>query len=137
GAAAAPRRRRRARAGPASALLKAQEQINAREPDVEALQPQQRARAREPAYGTVSVRLVSKQAPPPARPVKLASGFTGGLAAGWHALQRGASGVLAGLGAPLPVVLVVIIAGFAALRGRRGLARGRAGGGPARPRPAD
>ena len=130
-------RRLLARAGTVSGLLKVQEQINAQESSLEALQSQQRALARETAYGTVSVRLVSKQAPPPARPVKLASGFTGGLAAGWHALQRATSWLLTGLGATLPFVLIVIIAVFAAVRGRRWLARRRAGERPPGPRPAD
>jgi len=130
-------RRLLARAGTVSSLLKVQEQINAQESELEALQSQQRALARETAYGTVSVRLVSKQPPPPARPVKLASGFTGGLAVGWHALRRVTSWLLTGLGATLPFVLIVIVAVFAAVRGRRWLARHRAGERPPGPRPAD
>ncbi len=129
-------RRLLARAGSVSSLLKVQNQINAQESDLEALQSQQRALAHQTTYGTVSVMLVSKTPPPAARPVKLASGFTGGLAAGWHALRRVTSWLLTGVGAILPFALFVIIAVFAALRGWRWLARHRAGGRPAGPRPA-
>ena len=80
--------------------------------------------------------LVSKPPPPAARPVKLASGFTGGLAAGWHALRRVTSWLLTGVGALLPFALFVIIAVYAALRGWRWLGRHRAGRGSAGPRPA-
>jgi len=128
-------RRLLARAGSVSSLLKVQEQINAQESDLEALQSQQRALAHQTTYGTVSVMLVSKP-PAAAGPVKLASGFTGGLAAGWHALRRVTSWLLTGVGAILPFALFVIIAVFAALRGWRWLARHRAGGRPAGPRPA-
>jgi membrane protein implicated in regulation of membrane protease activity len=79
----------------------------------------------------VSVLLVSKAPPPPARPVKLAGGFTGGLAAGWHALRQVTSWLLTGIGVALPFAAFVILAVYAGLRGRRWLARRRAG-----PRPA-
>jgi membrane protein implicated in regulation of membrane protease activity len=64
--------------------------------------------------------------------VKLAGGFTGGLAAGWHALRQVTSWLLTGVGVALPFAAFVILAVYAGLRGRRWLARRRAG-----PRPAD
>src|SRR5690348_16743994 len=121
-----------ARAGSVSSLLMVQDQINAEESNLEALQSQQRVLAHETTYGTVSVMLVSKPPPPAARPVKLAGGFTGGLAAGWHALRQVTSWLLTGVGAVLPFAAFVILAVYAGLRGRRWLARRRAG-----PRPAD
>ena len=121
-----------ARAGSVSSLLMVQDQINAEESNLEALQSQQRVLAHETTYGTVSVMLVSKPPPPAARPVKLAGGFTGGLAAGWHALRQVTSWLLTGAGAALPFVAFVILAVYAGLRGRRWLARRRAG-----PHPAD
>jgi len=121
-----------ARAGSVSSLLMVQDQINAEEANLEALQSQQRVLAHETTYGTVSVMLVSKPPPPAARPVKLAGGFTGGLAAGWHALRQVTSWLLTGAGAALPFVAFVILAVYAGLRGRRWLARRRAG-----PHPAD
>jgi Domain of unknown function (DUF4349) len=120
-----------ARAGSVSSLLMVQDQINAEESSLEALQSQQRALAHQTTYGTVSVLLVSKPPPPPARPVKLAGGFTGGLAAGWHALRQVTSWLLTGAGAALPFAAFMILAVYAGLRGRRWLARRRAG-----PRPA-
>jgi len=125
-AAIAQLRRLLARAGSVSSLLMVQDQINAEESSLEALQSQQRVLAHETAYGTVSVRLVSKPPPPAARPVKLAGGFTGGLAAGWHALRQATSWLLTGVGAALPFAAFVILAVYAGLRGRRWLARRRA-----------
>jgi hypothetical protein len=130
-AAIAQLRKLLARAGTVSSLLMVQDQINAEESSLEALQSQQRVLAHETTYGTVSVLLVSKPPPPAARPVKLAGGFTGGLAAGWHALRQVTSWLLTGAGAALPFVAFVILAVYAGLRGRRWLARRRAG-----PRPA-
>jgi len=125
-------RRLLARAGSVSSLLMVQDQINAEESSLEALQSQQRVLAHETTYGTVSVMLVSKPPPAAARPVKLAGGFTGGLAAGWHALRQVTSWLLTGVGVALPFAAFVILAVYAGLRGRRWLARRRAG-----PRPAD
>jgi hypothetical protein len=130
-AAIAQLRKLLARAGTVSSLLMVQDQINAEESSLEALQSQQRVLAHETTYGTVSVLLVSKPPPPATRPVKLAGGFTGGLAAGWHALRQVTSWLLTGAGAALPFVAFVILAVYAGLRGRRWLARRRAG-----PRPA-
>ena len=131
-AAIAQLRKLLARAGTVSSLLMVQDQINAEESSLEALQSQQRALAHQTTYGTVSVMLVSKPPPPAARPVKLAGGFTGGLAAGWHALRQVTSWLLTGVGVALPFAAFVILAVYAGLRGRRWLARRRGG-----PRPAD
>jgi hypothetical protein len=131
-AAIAQLRKLLARAGTVSSLLMVQDQINAEESSLEALQSQQRVLAHETTYGTVSVLLVSKPPPPAARPVKLAGGFTGGLAAGWHALRQVTSWLLTGVGVALPFTAFVILAVYAGLRGRRWLARRRAG-----PRPAE
>jgi Domain of unknown function (DUF4349) len=126
-AAIAQLRKLLARAGTVSSLLMVQDQINAQESNLEALQSQQRVLAHQTTYGTVSVLLVSKPAPPAARPVKLAGGFAGGLAAGWHALRQVTSWLLTGFGAALPFAAFVILAVYAGLRGRRWLARRRAG----------
>ena len=130
-------RRLLARAGSVSSLLMVQDQINTQESDLEALQSQQRALAHETTYGTVSVLLVSRRPPPAARPVKIAGGFTGGLAAGWRALRQVASWLLTGVGALLPFLVFVIGAVYAGLRGWRWLARHRSAQRPAGPRPAD
>jgi len=120
-----------ARSGTVSSLLMVQDQINAQEAALEALQSQQRALAHETTYGTVSVLLVSRPAPPAARPVKIAGGFTAGLATGWRALREVTSWLLTGVGALLPFLVFVIAAAYGGLRGWRWLARHRSG-----PRPA-
>jgi Domain of unknown function (DUF4349) len=125
-------RRLLARAGSVSSLLMVQDQINAQEADLEALQSQQRALAHETTYGTVSVLLESRQPPPAGRPVKIAGGFAAGLATGWRALREVTSWLLTGVGALLPFLVFVIAAGYGAFRGWRWLARHRSG-----PRPAD
>jgi Domain of unknown function (DUF4349) len=136
-AAIAQLRRLLARAGSVSSLLMVQDQINTQESGLEALQSQQRALAHETTYGTVSVLLVRPPAPAAARPVKIAGGFTAGLAAGWRALRQVASWLLTGAGALLPFLVFVIAAVYAGLRGWRWLARHRSGRRPAGPRPAD
>lgn len=130
-AAIAQLRKLLARAGSVSSLLAVQDQINQEESDLEALQSQERALAHETTYATVSVLLLSRRSPPPARSVKIAGGFTGGLAAGWHALRQVTSWLLAGLGALLPFAVFVVLAGYLAIRGRRRLARRRTGPTPA------
>jgi hypothetical protein len=125
------------RAGSVSSLLMVQDQINAQESDLEALQSQQRALAHETTYGTVSVLLMSQVPPPATRPVKIAGGFTAGLAAGWRALRELTSWLLTGVGALLPFLALVIAAAYASYRGWRWLARHRSGQRPAGPRPAD
>ena len=119
-----------ARAGSVSSLLMVQDQINAQEAALEALQSQQRALAHQTTYGTVSVLLVSRP-PAAARPVKITGGFTAGLATGWRALREVTSWLLTGVGALLPFLVFVIAAAYGGLRGWRWLARHRSG-----PRPA-
>jgi hypothetical protein len=124
-------RRLLAHAGSVSSLLMVQDQINSQEAALEALQSQQRALAHQTTYGTVSVLLMSRRPPPAAQPVKLAGGFTGGLAAGWRALRQLTSWLLTAIGAMLPFAVFAIGAAFAGLWGWRRLARHRAGQHPA------
>jgi hypothetical protein len=131
-AAIAQLRKLLARAGSVSSLLMVQDQINSEQSDLEALQSQQRALAHETTYGTVTVALVSRQSPPAARPVKLAGGFTGGLAAGWRALRQVTSWLLTAIGAILPFGVFVVVAVYLGYRGRRRLSRRRAGPDPAK-----
>jgi hypothetical protein len=120
-----------ARAGSVTSLLAVQDQINAEEANLEALLSQQRALTHETSYGTVSVLLLSRRPPPAGHPVKITGGFAGGLAAGWHALRQLASWLLTGIGAFLPFAVFVVAAALLGVRGRRWLARRRAG--PAEP----
>jgi hypothetical protein len=131
-AAIAQLRKLLARAGSVSSLLMVQDQINSEQSDLEALQSQQRALAHETTYGTVTVALVSRQSPPAARPVKLAGGFTGGLAAGWRALRQVTSWLLTAIGAILPFGVFVVVAVYLGYRGRRRLSRRGPGPDPAK-----
>jgi hypothetical protein len=125
-AAIAQLRRLLARAGSVGGLLAVQEQINQEESDLEALQSQQRALAGETTYGTISLLLVSTPVPAVGRHVKLGSGFTGGLAAGWQALRQVLSWLLTVAGAALPFAVPVALAAYAGYRARRRLGRRRA-----------
>jgi len=116
-------------AGSVRNLLSVQQQINAQESALEALQAQQRALNHEVTYATVSLRLVgplvTKHAAP--RHPKPAGGFIGGLKAGWDALVAVVSWLLRALGAVLPIGAACALAGYLAyrgLRGRRWLRRG-------------
>jgi Domain of unknown function (DUF4349) len=112
------------RAGSISDLLSVQEQINAQESSLEALQAQQRALAGETSYATVSVTLVG---PRPARrhapEKKQRHGFVAGLAAGWRGLRLAVSAVLTGVGAVLPFAVVAAVLAAAGYAGRRRLLR--------------
>jgi Domain of unknown function (DUF4349) len=130
-AAIAQLRRLLARAGSVSSLLMVQDQINSEEANLEALQSEQRALAHQTTYATVSVLLVSRRPPAVTPPVKLAGGFTGGLAAGWRAVRQLTSWLLTGAGVALPFAAAAIVVAVAGRWGRRWLSRRRAGARPA------
>ena len=116
-------------AGSVRNLLSVQQQINAQESALEALQAQQRALNHEVTYATVSLRLVGPLVTKHAahRHPKPAGGFIGGLKAGWDALVAVVSWLLRALGAVLPIGAACALAGYLAyrvLRGRRWLRRG-------------
>jgi Domain of unknown function (DUF4349) len=115
------------RAGSVGSLLTVQEQINAQESALEALQAQQRALNHQVTYATVSLRLVGPAVTKHAGHPKPAGGFIGGLKAGWDALLAVVSWLLRALGAVLPIGAACALAGYLAyrgLRGRRWLRRG-------------
>ncbi len=134
-AAIAQLRKLLARAGSVSSLLDVQNQINAEEASLEALQAQQRALAHQTAFATVSLLLVAK----PVAGVKKhgrPAGFLPGLAAGWHGLTRVVVALLTAAGAALPFAVILAAAGYLAWRGRRWVLRHRSaarGTGPASP----
>ena len=122
------------RAGTVGGLLTVQEQINSEEANLEALQSQQRALARETSYATISMTItgiVSHAATH--HQAKGAAGFLAGLAAGWQALRIVVSGLLTAAGAILPFAIPLGLAALAAVAARRWLGRRRS----ASARPAD
>jgi hypothetical protein len=100
------------RAGTVSGLLSVQDEINAQESSLEALQSQQRALAKETSYATVTMFLLSQHHHAVAHHGKR-HGFVAGLAAGWHGLRVATSWLLTVAGALLPflAVLAVLAAG--------------------------
>jgi len=118
------------RAGSVSGLLGVQEQINAEESTLEALQAQQRALSRETTYATVSLRLVSKRAALVGHHQR-SHGFVAGLSAGWGALRVATAWLLTAAGTVLPFALVAALIAGIAYGGRRYLLRRRS-----RPTPA-
>jgi hypothetical protein len=121
------------RAGTVGGLLTVQEQINAEEASLEALQSQQRALARETSYATITMTVTG---PPPPRGHRGRhvgpAGFLGGLAAGWRALRVVAAALLTLAGAVLPFAIPLALVALAAVGTRRWLGRRRS----ARARPA-
>ena len=133
-AAIAQLRRLLTRAGTVSGLLNVQEQINAEEATLEALQSQQRALARETSYATITMMVIGP--PPPAhrhRPRQAVAGFVGGLVAGWRALRVVVAVLLTAAGAVLPFAIPLGLVALAAIAARRWLGRRRS----ASARPAD
>jgi Domain of unknown function (DUF4349) len=106
------------RAGSVSGLLGVQDQINAEESGLEALQAQQRALARETTYATVSLRLVSKHSSSVIAK-KRSHGFLAGLSGGWRALRVVTSWLLTAAGTVLPFAMIAALAGGIAYGGRR------------------
>jgi hypothetical protein len=117
------------RAGSVGSLLAVQDQINAQESGLEALEAQQRALSRETSYATVTLVLAARHAAVATRH-RRGGGFVRGLAGGWHALVMVVWAVLTGLGAALPFAVPIALAGWLGYWLRRRL-RQRAG-----PRPA-
>ncbi len=116
------------RAGSVSDLLSVQDQINAQEAALEALQAQQRALAGQTAYATVTLSLVSPH-PKAAAPHKKSTrrGFLAGLSGGWRALRLVVSGLLTGLGAAAPFLAVAAVVAGLGYAARRRLLRRRSG----------
>jgi len=123
-----------ARAGSVSGLLTVQDQISQEEASLEALQSQQRALASETTYATVSMIILG---PAPVHQHhhhhhgKAASGFLGGLIAGWHALGRVTVRVLTVAGALLPFVVILGLVAAGAYAAWRRMARRRTRTSPA------
>jgi hypothetical protein len=118
------------RAGSVGDLLSVQDQINAEESDLEAMQAEQSALNHETAFATVTITITGPAAAPkPKQKPKPPPGLAAGLSGGWHAFRVAVSWLLAIIGAVAPFAAVVAVLGFAAYRVRRWLiARGRVGG---------
>jgi hypothetical protein len=113
------------RAGSVGDLLSVQDQINAQESDLEALQAQQRALARQTSYATLTLTLAGRGSPAAAH--KQRHGFVSGLAAGWRGLRRATTWLLGAIGTVLPFAIIIALAAGIGYAGRRRLLRRRSG----------
>ncbi len=120
-------------AGSVSDLLTVQNQINAEESSLEAMQAQQRALDHEVTYATLTLTILGPKAKAlvrrPTAPPTLASGF----GAGWRALRIALSWTLALLGALAPFAAILALAVYVIDLGRRRILRRRPAARPASP----
>jgi hypothetical protein len=119
-------------AGSVGDLLSVQNQINAEEGALEAMQAQQRALSHETSYATVALTILGPKAAPVVHRTKSPT-LAGGLGAGWRALRIAVSWTLAFLGAIAPFAAVAALAGFGIYRARRWALRRKPAAGPAAP----
>ena len=117
-----------------SDVISIESELSARESDLESLQAQQGALAKETSTAVISLTL--RSAAPPPSTTRHRTGFLGGLANGWDAFTRALGAFATGLGAVLPFLVVVLVLGAAGrllwvrIHGRRPAA---VGGGSATP----
>jgi hypothetical protein len=122
-------------AGTVGGLLSVQDQINAQESDLEAMQAQQSALNHETSYATVTLIILGPQAAPKPPSKAHTPGLVNGLVGGWHAFRTSLSWLLAIIGAVAPFAAVIaVIGGLGYLVRRWYVRRGRrAGASPAGP----
>jgi hypothetical protein len=94
-----------------SDLINLEQQISERQAELESLQAQQRALHEQTDTATVTLTLVTKNAP--VRHHHKAGGFLGGLRRGWDAFVHGAGAVALGLGAAVPFAVLVLLLALA------------------------
>ncbi len=120
-------------AGSVGDLLSVQNQINAEESSLEAMQAQQRVLSHQTSYATVTLTILGPKARPLVHRPKAPPSLAGGLSAGWRALRITVSWTLAFLGAVAPFAAIAAIALFVIYRGRRWVLRRRPASRPAAP----
>jgi hypothetical protein len=93
-------------------VIAIEQELNDREANLESLQAQQRALARQTAMATVTLTLQTA-AVTPAKPAHHQSrgGFVGGLERGWHGFVAAASWFATALGTLLPFLLLLALLG--------------------------
>ncbi|MGI8762317.1 MAG: DUF4349 domain-containing protein [Jatrophihabitantaceae bacterium] len=123
-----------ARATKVSDIIAIEDELAQREADLESLQAQQRALDSQTVMATVTLYLTRLAAPARAKH-HAATGFLGGLAAGWRAFTGTAAACATAVGAALPFLVLLALLGGA---GGYGYRRSRAASGPPAPNaPAD
>jgi Domain of unknown function (DUF4349) len=87
-------------------------ELSRRTTELESLQARQRALAGQVDYATITLQLRARPAAAAAAAADR-RGFTGGLANGWDAFTTTIGGLLTGIGAVLPFLLVLVPVGLA------------------------
>jgi hypothetical protein len=101
-----------AKANTVGEILSVESTLSSREADLEALEAQQSALTTQTSMASISVHFATRPAPvPAAKAVHHHHGFSAGLRNGWHAFTATAGGIVVVLGALLPFVPVVLVAG--------------------------
>jgi Domain of unknown function (DUF4349) len=99
-----------ARANTVGDVVSVEGELSRREAELESLQTRQRALAGQVAQATLTAHLLARKAtvapPPPPGPVH--HGFIGGLSRGWDAFAGFITGLLTGVGAVLPFLIIVL-----------------------------
>lgn len=106
-----------ARAGSVDEIVRIEQEVTAREAELESLTQRQQALAGQVAMSTVTIKISKTDvAPAPPKKEEEASGFLAGLSDGWGAFLDAGGVTLRVLGAVLPFLLALAIPGVPALR---------------------
>ena len=104
-----------AKANTVDEIVRIEQEVTAREAELESLQQRSQALAGQVAMSTVTIR-IGRTAPAPAPAPEEASGFLAGLSAGWDAFRGAGAVTLQVIGAVLPFVLALVIPAALVLR---------------------
>jgi hypothetical protein len=98
------------------AIIQIESELNSREADLESLEAQQRALARQTSMATISLDLeTAAKAVAPPKPVhkKHENGFVTALKRGWHGFTAAASWIARAFATLLPFIVLLLVIGFA------------------------
>jgi Domain of unknown function (DUF4349) len=91
-------------------VIRLESELSSRQSDLESLESRQAYFADQTSLATISLTLLSPDAPAPSEPNK--DGFFAGLSSGWHALGAAATGLATVTGAMLPFLVLVLLLGI-------------------------
>jgi hypothetical protein len=98
------------------AIIEIESELNSREANLESLQAQQRALARETSMASITLSLVTAVKPPPAPPKPAPkhhdNAFVGGLKNGWDGFTAAAAWVAEAVGTLLPFIVLLLALGI-------------------------
>ncbi len=112
-------------------MIRIESELSQRQAELESLKAQQKYLSDQTSMSTITVRLWTKDAPPP--PTEEDSGFLAGLAGGWHALTTVLVGAATVAGAVLPFAVLLALLGVPAWLLLRASTRRRRTAAPAAP----